>query len=319
MSGILITGGCGMVGSHLIEFYFDQGIRPAATWFTPTIDISEVADKCDYHYCDVRDAGAVDRLIRQTMPGIIYHLAAQSYPALSWEKPVETLETNSNGTVHVFESIKQIRREQPDYDPVVVVACSSAEYGSSLVRYKEPVTEAAELLPLHPYGVSKVAQDLLSYQYFATFGIRCIRARIFNTTGVRKVNDVVSDFVQRAVLISQGKATGFTCGNLHTKRAITDVRDLVRALHLLAEKGTYGEAYNISGAHIYQVQDIVDIIERQLGLKLNPVVDPALIRPQDEPIIYGNSGKLKAATGWEQSVQLETTIADMIAYRQAKG
>ncbi|MCD6062316.1 MAG: GDP-D-mannose dehydratase [Flavipsychrobacter sp.] len=318
MSNILITGGCGMVGSHLIEFYFSKGIKPVATYFTPTIDINEVADKCEYHLCDVKQAETIGELIETNKPTIIYHLAAQSYPALSWDIPIETFETNVNGTVNVFEAIKKIRMTDATYDPVVVVACSSAQYGSSLTRYDHPVTEDAELLPLHPYGVSKVSQDLLAYQYFATFGIRTIRARIFNTTGVRKVNDVVSDFTKRAVMLEKGQATEFTCGNLYTKRAITDVRDLITALMLLAEKGTYGEAYNISGDNIYEMKDIVEKIEAVTGRKLDPKVDPSLIRPKDEPVIYGNSAKLKAATGWKQTVSLDQTIADMIAYWRRK-
>jgi len=318
MDNILITGGCGMVGSHLIEFYYAKGIKPVATCFNPTIDTTEVADKCTYHECDVRDRDKVQQLISDTMPAVIYHLAAQSYPALSWEIPIETCEINTNGTINVFESIKQVRKTRPDYDPVVIVACSSAQYGSSLVNSDGPVTESAEMLPLHPYGVSKVSQDLLSYQYFATFGIRCIRARIFNTTGVRKVNDVVSDFTKRAVQLEKKQIDKFICGNLHTRRAITDVRDLISALYLLGEKGTYGEAYNISGAHIYQTKDIITLIEKITGMTIEPYVDPALIRPQDEPVIYGNSEKLVRATGWEQKVPLEQTITDMIAYWRQK-
>ena len=224
-----------MVGSHLIEFYYSKGIKPVATYFTPTIDINEVADKCEYHLCDVRKEDKISQLINDNLPTVIYHLAAQSYPALSWEIPVETFDANVTGTVNVFEAIKRIRKANPSYDPVVIVACSSAEYGSSLTKFDHPVTEDAELLPLHPYGVSKVSQDLLAYQYFVTFGIRTIRARIFNTTGVRKVNDVVSDFTKRAVMLEKGQINEFTCGNLNTRRAITDVRDLINALYLLGE------------------------------------------------------------------------------------
>ncbi len=307
-----------MVGSHLIEFYFQKGIKPVATYHTPTIDINEVADKCEYHACDVRDRHKVEALITANLPSVIYHLAAQSYPTVSWEQPVATFETNVNGTINVFESIKKIRQSNPAYNPVVIVACSSAQYGSSLTRYNEAVKEDAEFLPLHPYGVTKVSQDLLAYQYFATFGIRCIRARIFNTTGVRKVNDVVSDFTKRAVMLEKGLITDFTCGNLQTKRAITDVRDLVSALYLLSEKGTYGEAYNISGTQIYEMKDIVEKIEAVMNRNIEPHVDEALIRPQDEPIIYGNSDKLVKATGWQQSIPLEKTIADMIAYWRTK-
>ncbi|QEK18909.1 GDP-6-deoxy-D-mannose reductase [[Clostridium] hylemonae DSM 15053] len=134
------------------------------------------------------------------MPEQIYHLAAQSYPTVSWEKPYETMDVNVGGTIAVFEAIKELRKTYPNYNPIVIVACSSAEYGKTLEEIEdEKVKENAQLKPLHPYGVSKVGQDLISYQYFANDNIRTIRARIFNTTGTRKKNDVTSDFTNRAI------------------------------------------------------------------------------------------------------------------------
>lgn len=317
-SKILITGACGMVGSHLAEYYHQRNIPTIGTTHTPTIDIAEISSIIDLHAVDIRDADAIATLIANHQPSIIYHLAAQSYPTVSWEKPRETMDINGNGTINVFEAIIKVKKTQPNYDPMVVVACSSAQYGASLTPENTPVKEETTFLPLHPYGVSKVAQDLLSYQYFMGAQIRCIRARIFNTTGVRKVNDVVSDFTKRAVLIEKGLETSFRCGNLKTKRAIADVRDLINALVLLAEKGTPGEAYNISGQHVYEVQEVIDIIEKVIDQKLDIQIDPALLRPTDEPVIYGDSTKLKTDTGWQQQIPLEKTIEDMIAYWRTK-
>src|SRR5262249_41587145 len=154
--------------------------------------------KCKAVELDVRDKKEVFKLIDKYRPSKIFHLAAQSYPTVSWEKPTQTIDINMNGTVNVFEAVKKIRKQGDEYDPMIVVACSSAEYGASLTPENTPVKESAPLLPLHPYGVSKVGQDLLSFQYWENFRIRCIRVRIFNTTGARKTNDVTSDFVQRA-------------------------------------------------------------------------------------------------------------------------
>ena len=150
---------------------------------------------------------AVFRLIEDRRPATIFHLAAQSLPTVSWEKPQETMETNVVGTVNLFEAIKAVRRRDPAYDPCVVVACSSAEYGASLTPERFPVDEDAPLLPLHPYGVSKVAQDLLTLQYWINDRIRGVRTRIFNTTGPRKQNDVVSDFAARAARVARHGGT----------------------------------------------------------------------------------------------------------------
>lgn len=179
---------------------------------------------------------------------------------------------------------------------MVVVACSSAEYGETLNQLegsKIYVKETAELQPLHPYGVSKVGQDLISFQYFMNDHIRCIRARIFNSTGTRKVNDVTSDFTRRAIEAERTKIYELRVGNLDTRRAIMDQRDLVNALMLLAEKGTAGEVYNVSSENIYQMSDIVRMIEKQLGIKFKINVDSALLRPTDEKIIVGDVTKLK--------------------------
>jgi nucleoside-diphosphate-sugar epimerase len=316
---VLITGACGMVGSHLAEYYFNvENIKCIGTKFNATIDTNEIAAIIDYIDCDIRDSQKVFEIINEHRPTIIYHLAAQSYPTVSWEKPIDTMDINVNGTIHVFESILKIKKEIPSYDPVVVVACSSAEYGSSLTPENTPVKESATLLPLHPYGVSKVGQDLLTYQYYMNNGIRGIRARIFNTTGVRKVQDVVSDFTRRVVQLEKGLITEFTTGNLTTKRAIADVRDLVSALVLLAEKGDAGDVYNISGNTVYEIAEIIAVMEKIIGKKINHRIDEKLLRSTDEPVIYGDSSKLIAKTGWHQAYKLEQTITDMIAYWRTK-
>ena len=316
---VLITGACGMVGSHLAEYYFNvENIKCIGTKFNATIDTNEIAAIIDYIDCDIRDSQKVFEIINEHRPTIIYHLAAQSYPTVSWEKPIDTMDINVNGTIHVFESILKIKKEIPSYDPVVLVACSSAEYGSSLTPENTPVKESATLLPLHPYGVSKVGQDLMTYQYYMNNGIRGIRARIFNTTGVRKVQDVVSDFTRRVVQLEKGLITEFTTGNLTTKRAIADVRDLVSALVLLAENGDAGDVYNISGNTVYEIAEIIAVMEKIIGKKINHRIDEKLLRSTDEPVIYGDSSKLIAKTGWHQAYKLEQTITDMIAYWRTK-
>lgn len=316
---ILITGACGMVGSHMIDMYYSQGITDlVGTFYKPTTDMEDIHGKARLVECDVRYYQRVHDIITGTKPDKIFHLAAQSYPTVSWHRPQETMDTNVTGTINVFEAIKAVRKTDPDYDPVVVVACSSAEYGASLTPENTPVKEEAALLPLHPYGVSKVGQDLLSFQYWQNDKIRCIRARIFNTTGPRKTNDVVADFTSRAVAIERKKANTLTVGNLNTRRAITDVRDLVAALMLLSDKGNWGDVYNISGNKVYTISEIIPIIENYMGMSLTYEVDPKLLRPTDEPIIYGDSTKLKNDTGWEQKYDLATTIRDMIDYLRSK-
>lgn len=319
MSTVLVTGAGGMIGSHLIEYLSERNRDVIGTYYRPTTNIEEIRDKAPLLECDVRYPDNVEKIIVQYKPTEIYHLAAQSYPTVSWERPYETIDTNINGTVAVFEAIKKVRAEEPAYDPIVLVACSSAEYGSTLEELENGmVKEDVPLKPLHPYGVSKVGQDLLAYQYWKNYEIRTIRARIFNTTGTRKVGDVISDFTRRAVEIEKnGKEKVLLVGNIETWRAILDVNDLLEAFILLVEKGTPGEVYNISSEVTYQIKDIIAIIEELMGTTYKLKVDPRLLRSTDERIINGDVERLKRDTGWKQKVDLKKTIADMIKYWRA--
>lgn len=317
---ILITGAGGMIGSHMVDFFSRKKERVVGTYYMPTVDITEIDQSATMLSCDVRDAGRLDAIMRKNKPRTIYHLAAQSYPALSWEKPWETMETNSGGTINLFESIKRIRQIDTSYDPIVVVACSSAEYGASLEALDNPAPEDTPLLPLHPYGVSKVAQDLLAYQYYRNDGIRCIRARIFNTTGTRKRGDVCSDFVRRVVEAERSGISNIEIrvGNLETRRAIMDVRDTFSALIMLAECGVAGEAYNISSSKVYSIAEVVNVLSSVVGRAITPIPDKTLFRPTDEAIITGDVSKLMRDTGWKQSVSLEETLSSMLQYWRSK-
>ncbi len=314
----LVTGAGGMLGSHMVEELYAQGYAVTGLWHKNKKNIEEITAPIDFVQCDIRYGEHIADLIMDKLPDLIFHFAAQSYPTYSWLNPVETMDVNVNGTVNVYEGIKKARKYiDSAYDPMVVVACSSAEYGETLNRLSGEeiyVKETAELLPLHPYGVSKVAQDLLSFQYFMNDHIRCIRARIFNSTGTRKVNDVTADFTYRAIEGERNGSYQIRVGNLESRRAILDQRDLVHALLLLAEKGKAGDVYNISSETIYQMKDIVTIIGQQLGHSLTIETDPALLRPTDEKIIAGDIAKLKNDTGWKQQIPLEQTIADMLEY-----
>lgn len=319
---VLVTGAGGMVGSHLVEMLHEQGDMVIGTYYKPTTDIREIPQDIRMIECDVRYPSSVERIIMDFMPDKIFHLAAQSYPTVSWDRPYETIDTNVNGTIAVFEAVKKARKiADKNYDPMVVVACSSAEYGDTLNKLsgdKVYVKETEPLLPLHPYGVSKVGQDLISFQYFMNDHIRCIRARIFNSTGTRKTNDVTSDFTYRAVQALKTGNYEIRVGNLNTKRAIMDQRDLNKALMLLADKGIAGEVYNISSEHVYEMKEIFSIIEKKIGVALTPVVDQSLLRPTDEKIIVGDITKLKRDTGWKQSITIEQTITDMLEYWKNK-
>jgi nucleoside-diphosphate-sugar epimerase len=220
---------------------------------------------------------------------------------------------NAGGTINVFESLRTA-----GIKPMVVVACSSAEYGP--VEAKDlPVQETHPLRPLHPYGVSKVAQDLLAAQYFANYALPCVRIRIFNTTGPSKVGDVCSDLTRRAAEIDLGiRSPLMPVGNLDTRRAIIDGRDMARGLWLAAERCEPGEVYNVGANQIYSVQELIDAIRPLVKTPFEIQQDPALVRRCDEPVIAGDITKFQRCTGWKPEIGLAGTIHEMLNWWKRK-
>ncbi len=313
MSKVWITGTAGMMGSHLMEMLEAEGHDVLGTYFNPTMDLCEL-DGHAIEQVDVTDWCSVYDSLARFRPDKIFHLAAQSYPTVSWDRPAETMMINVVGTINVFEAVRRL-----DLYPRIVVACSSAEYGA-VGEDEVPVREDRELKPLHPYGVSKVGQDLLAYQYNQSYAMDTIRARIFNCTGTRKTSDAISDWTRRVVKLENDPTqSALKVGNLDTRRAIVDVRDLNRALMALAESGQSGEAYNVSGDTAYLMRDVLDtILDNSLREDIEVCQDPALMRPTDEKVIWGDTTRLKADTGWRQSIPISETISDMLEYWRRK-
>ncbi|MEK6856416.1 MAG: GDP-mannose 4,6-dehydratase [Nanoarchaeota archaeon] len=310
---ILITGVGGMMGSHLVDFLIAKGHKVSGFDFVPTTEIRELPSELEYVECDIRNKDKLFHLLQRIRPQIIFHLAAQSFPTISWERPEYTIETNVLGTINLFEAVKELK-----LDVIVLNACTSGEYG--FVEEKDvPIKESHELRPLHPYGVSKVAQELLAYQYFKNYGIKSISLRIFNTTGPKKVNDVCSDWTRQIVLMEKGlQEKKLKVGNLNSKRAITDVRDLIEAFWLVVEKGEPGVTYNLSGENVFLMRDLITILKKLTNVSFEVVQDPKLVRSTDELIIYGDSSKIKEKTGWKQKITIEQTLSDMLDYWRRK-
>ena len=310
---IWISGCGGMMGSHLCASLVAFGHDVVASYYHPTVDAADLTD-LPLEEVDIRDWCSVYDSLMRFRPDAVFHLAAQSYPTVSWQRPIETLETNVIGTANVLEAVRRLGTNVR-----VVVAGSSAEYGA-VDPQRTPISENAPLLPLHPYGVSKVATDLLAYQYWAGFGLDAVRVRIFNCTGPRKVGDALSDFVRRIVWLERHPEVNvIRVGNLETRRTIVDVRDLNRGLILLLDRGKSGEVYNLGGPTAYPMSAVLSwVLQRATRSDIVPEVDPKLLRPTDEPIIWADCTKLKLATGWEPAVPLEQTIDDMLNYWRQK-
>lgn len=310
---VLITGITGFAGSHVADYCLDRGgidVYGIIRWRSRTENIEHLRDKVTFVECDLRDAASTQEVIEQVRPDYIFHLAAQSFVPMSWRAPTESLTTNVIGQLNVFEAARKI-----DLECRIQIACSSEEYG--LVGEDElPISEETPLRPLSPYAVSKVAQDLLGYQYFMSYGMEIVRTRGFNHTGPRRAPVfVVSDFAKQIVEIERGlREPVMSVGNLDAERDFTDVRDMVRAYFLALEKGKSGEAYNICSENSWRISDMLDKLLSMTTAKITVKQDPARLRPSDVPRLRGDCTKFKRDTGWAPEIPFDTTLSDMLDY-----
>lgn len=306
----LVTGATGFIGSFLVEHLLGEGCEtfalarqsePARERLPAGVHVIEGA---------IEDAAACVRAIAESQPDRVYHLAAQSYPTLSWQDPVRTYRANLLGTVHILEAVRA-RRHRPD----VVLACSSAEY--ALRSDGGAIREEDALGPSSPYGVSKLAADFTGALYAQRYGMRVMRVRPFFIIGPRKVGDVCCDFARRIVHAERAGDARMRVGDLAIVRDFLDVADAVKALTCVADCGTTEEAYNICSGRGRSIAEVLQTLKALAHAEIREETDPALIRPIDERVKIGDPARL-LALGWRPAVAFEESLGRILAYwRQA--
>jgi len=310
---ILITGITGFVGSHLAEYALQRGaeVFGSVRWRSKTEHIEEFRDRVTLIESDLRDLLSVRTVLEQSRPDCIIHLAAQSFVAASWQTPMETFHTNVISQVNLFEVMRQIRSSAR-----FLVIGSSEEYG--LVEPHElPIRETNPLRPLSPYAVSKVAQDLMGWQYFKSYGMHVVRARAFNHSGPRRGETfATSNFAKQIAEMEAGLRDPIVhVGDLKPTRDFSDVRDIVRGYWVLLERGTPGEVYNLCSGVDWSIERVLNFL---IGLARLPHIDirqdPARLRPSDVPVLRGSREKIETALGWRTTIPLEQTLTDLLEY-----
>ncbi len=310
---VLITGITGFAGSHLADHCLERGdveVHGLIRWRSRTENILHLRDRVALHECDLRDAGSTRDVVESVRPEYIFHLAAQSFVPTSWHAPSESLTTNVLGQLHVFEAVRKL-----GIPCRIQIAGSSEEYGM-VYEDEVPITEENPLRPLSPYGVSKVSQDLLGYQYFMSYQMDIVRTRGFNHTGPRRGPVFVcSDFAKQIVDIERGdREPVMYVGNLEAMRDFTDVRDTVKGYWLALEKGKAGEVYNICREKSWKIQDILDLLLGMTQAKIEVKLDKTRLRPSDVPILKGDCSKFRKDTGWTPEIPFEQTLEDILDY-----
>ena len=337
MERILITGANGFLGSHLTDFCIKRDYtvyvveRPGQIYqnlsqytneklnfeskdklqiYNKKIEIPTNNEKLRIFECDIKNSQLLEKIIAEIKPSFIFHFGAQALVIPSWENPVDTIETNVIGTINVFEAIKKHK-----INTRVIVACTSAEYGTT-TTLNRPLKESDPLLAIHPYGISKIAAELLARQYFINFGINIINLRFFNQTGPRRRGDATSDFIKRVAQIELGLSEPvIEVGNLKPFRDFTGVKDSLKAIWLAATKGKPGETYNVCSNQKLQIRKILDIALSFSSIKIKVKENVKhKLRRTDEDVILGDNTKIKSELGWDISIPIEETLKDMFFY-----
>ncbi len=305
---VLVTGGSGFIGRYLCERLATEGHSVTATYLSRP-ELSNrlpLAKGIQWLPLDLRDGPSVGPLVRRVRPEAVFHLAAQAYAGQSWKDPADTFATNVLGTIHLYEAL----RNDPPARGVLLAASASA-YGSG---HPMPIGEDAPFRPINPYGVSKASQELLSYQYYQNYDLRIVRARLFITTGPGKRGDALNDFAEQ---IARAERTGrpgeLQVGNLETRRDISDVRDVVRAILRVFEAGRPEEPVNIGRGESHSIRWIVERLREEAQVPIRVRVDRSRLRPSDEPEIRADVRRL-AGLGCRPELGLERTIHDALEH-----
>jgi len=301
-----------MAGSHLAEHLLKKGscnVHGTLRWRSSRDNINAIEKDLSLHNCELRDPYSVTRLLKTVKPDCIFHFAAQSSVEQSWNSAQDTILNNITPELNLFESIRLLEA----YDTKILVSGSSEEYG--LVYETElPITELNPLRPMSPYGVSKVTQSVLGFQYFHNYGLKIIRTRSFNHTGPKRSEVfVTSNFAKQIAEIELGlKEPVIKVGNLSAKRDFSDIRDIVNAYELAIKHGEPGEVYNIGSGVSYSIGDILEMFLDLSELVIKVEEDPDRMRPSDVPELRCDFSKFHRVTGWKPTIPIKQTLEDLL-------
>lgn len=304
MRRILITGGTGFVGSHLLRFLrsFDAKLIVVSSGGVTTQEPG-----VDYCQADIQKSDDIQAVVQEASPHQIYHLAGISSVPDSWKDPRLTFDVNVIGSYNVFDAA--MRLPSP---PRILNVSTSQVYAPS----DAALLETSPMGPDNPYAASKAMAELLAVQYrkFTKGGI--ITARAFNHTGPgQSTTFALSSFARQLAEMEAGlRPPLLKVGNINVKRDFTDVRDVVVAYYELLEKGAVGEAYNVCSGRTILLADLVKELQNNCSVAVRMEIDPARVRLSEVPKIVGDAGKLHKTTGWLQKIPLEKTLKDLLAY-----
>ena len=312
---ILVTGAAGFVGSHLITSLLSQTPTPTVVgWRRPgsaraRAQPTTANAKLAWHEIDLLDREAVADAISKTQPAEVFHCAGIANVTGSWDNVVRTLEVNVLGTRNVMYGLRRSRVRAR-----VLVPGSALVYRPKL----GVLTEADQVGPVSPYGLSKLAQEIQASR-LASKEQQVVLTRSFTHIGPgQALSYATSSFAHQIARIEIGQAKSpIQVGLLDTHRDLMDVRDTVAAYQALMSRGTANKIYNVCSGQTYRMRDVVVAL---IGLARVPIrmqIDPGRVRPNDYQELCGDRSLITAAVGWQPQIGLEQMLSNILNYWRA--
>lgn len=304
---ILVTGGAGFVGLHLLRALRAGG---AAEIVATVPDEGDSPPKnavpgVDWVGLDVTSMDSVVDAVRRVRPDVVYHLAGQASVGASFDAPLATWDVNATGTLRIIVALQE---HSPNTRRLVLA--SSAEVYGVVPLDQQPIRESSPLSPVSPYGASKAAAEAAAIGTSRPGGVEVIVARTFNLIGPGQDERFVLPSIARQLSVLADRADGervLKLGNLSVERDFLDIRDAVEGYLLLMERGQAGAAYNICAGTPRPLSAIVTRLVALSGADVEVVVDPARVRPTDIPVLSGMNASLRSL-GWNSRHSLDETL-----------
>jgi len=302
-SEILVTGAAGFAGSHLLDLL--GGRADVVAWHRPGGRPPRNVPRTRWEAVDLLDAAQVTAAIARARPSAVYHCAGEAHVGRAWDATESTFAINVRGTNNLLRAL-----ESAGEAARVLVPSSGLVYAPS----DAALAETHPLAPAGPYGLSKLAQEMLAARTDGALAVTI--ARPFNHLGPRQdPNFAASGWARRIADIEAGHAAPeIAVGNLEPRRDLTDVRDTVRAYQLILERGRPGRPYNVCTGRAITIRELLDRLLARARVPIDVKIDPSRFRPHDTAVVAGDPSRLRDELGWTPTIPLDRTLDDLLAY-----
>jgi len=306
MATTLVTGAAGFAGSHLLDLLTAGPAGEIVAWRRTSKDAPSHAGAVRWDTVDLLDRDGVRAAIARIRPAAVYHCAGAAHVGRAWDSTEATFATNVRGTHHLLDALRRA-----EVTARVLIPSSALVYKPA----DRPLVEDDPLVPAGPYGVSKLAQEMLASH--AGPRVSVMVARSFNHFGPRQDPFfAASGWARRIADIERGrwKPATIAVGNLDARRDLTDVRDTVRAYTLMVDGGRHGDVLNVCSGVAIEIRALLERLIARARVPIGVSVDTARYRPNDTPLIVGDPTRIRERLGWSPRIPLDQALDDLLEY-----